>query len=91
MPKEDFITHVKELNSFQEQAFNLERCLGNIPIATEGFVGEILDLCGNLILEAVLPDGISGRDYELFWNSIINESLTEQDIADLFEELTANG
>lgn len=90
MDKNTFILKVRDLASYQNDAFKLEDILGG-GVSCESFIGGLIDSYGDLILMAVangkeLPDKI----FENFWNLVITnpEELYDENIAELYEEIT---
>ena len=90
MDKQTFVQKVRGLADKQDIGLKLDDLLGS-DISCEGFIGDLINDCGELILSAVTGDKpIPDRQYEQFWNCIVDQrSWTNEDIENLYEVLTS--
>lgn len=89
MDKQTFLQQIKGLAEKQRIGFKLDDLLGS-DISCEGFLGELINDYGELLLTVVTKGKEpSDRDYEEYWNCIVNpDDWTDEDIEELYEVLS---
>lgn len=88
MTKSEFVKAVRKLQSFNKDIYSLERALGCDIDLSSGFIWEMLNFCGDLIINSVTSSvEPTDEQYNEFWNSIIYDSVDDEDIENFYESI----
>ena len=79
-----FENRITNLHSFYQKALKLDKIFG-AEISNDGLIGDMLNAYGALIIDSFNSE-LSDNGYMDFWDLIIKERLTYQDITDFYNK-----
>lgn len=89
MDKTTFVCNMQRLIECQKQARIVSDAFG-CDIDCEGFIGDLIDGYGTLILTSTAnlnPEDISDTMFDHFWNSILNTEISDEELIELYEQI----